>query len=315
MILPQLTGRGLFVFSDPGGAKPILSYAKINSKLEEVFMISDRVYPFFANFDISVISYQKEESEQEMIQRYNPDFVFTGTSYTSQIEIKFLRAAKKMGIPTYSFIDHYTSYRERFQLDGHFVYPDFICVIDDKAKQIATEKRLGAPLIISGNYYHDYLKGWKPDISKEAFFRSINIPLSEKKICLYGPDPLSNLVKEKETSFDEIEATIELSKIAYQLTETHQFILNPHPNQNIKKIANICERDIILIRDPVDVNTLIYYSDVVIGFFSNFLIEATILKKPVIRFFLNKEFKDPLALLNIGKVAYPETIIGELQLI
>lgn len=315
MILPPLIGRGLFVFSDPGGAKPILSYAKINSELEEICMISDRVYPFFENFEISVIVYKKEVSEKEMIQRFNPDFVFTGTSYTSQIEINFLSAAKKMGIPTYSFIDHYTSYIERFQLDGQFIYPDFICLIDDKAKQIATEKRLGAPLIITGNYYHEFLKGWKPNISKEAFFQSINLTLSGKKICLYGPDPLSNLAKERENSFDEIEATVEMSKIANQLTETHQFILNPHPNQNIEKIADVCGKDIFFIREPVDVNTLIFYSDVVIGFFSNFLIEATILQKPVIRFFLNKEFKDPLELLNIGKVVYPESIFAELQLI
>jgi CDP-glycerol glycerophosphotransferase (TagB/SpsB family) len=68
-----------------------------------------------------------------------------------------------------------------------------------------------------------------------------------------------------------------------------------------------------LITQPIDVNSLIYYADVVLGFFSNFLVEATILNKPVLRFFLNKEMIDPFEKMNIGKVVYPENIISELQ--
>ena len=63
-----------------------------------------------------------------------------------------------------------------------------------------------------------------------------------------------------------------------------------------------------------DINTLIYYSDVVIGFFSNFLIEATIMRKPVIRFFPKEISNDPFSHLAIGKIAYPSTVIKELNL-
>ncbi len=314
MILPKLAGRGLFVFSDPGGAKPILSYALLNSELNEMLLLSDRKYSFFQDFPLTIIAY-RNESIRDIIENFRPDFVFTGTSYTSQIEIKFIKTAKEVGINTFSFVDHYTSFLERFRLNGKLEFPDNICVIDKLAENIAIEKGLANRTIITGNYYHEYLKKWKPAISKKKFLQNIGINANEKKICVYGPDPLSNKPKEKSTDFDEIDATRVLSKVAYQLRETHLFILNPHPNQDVKKIINECGDHLILILKPLDVNSLIFFADVVIGFFSNFLIEANVLQKPVLRFFLNKEMNDPLRQLNVGKVVYPENIISELKLI
>ncbi len=117
MILPKLAGRGLFVFSDPGGAKPILSYALLNSELNEMLLLSDRKYSFFQDFPLTIIAY-RNESIRDIIENFRPDFVFTGTSYTSQIEIKFIKTAKEVGINTFSFVDHYTSFLERFRLNG-----------------------------------------------------------------------------------------------------------------------------------------------------------------------------------------------------
>ena len=310
MILPKLVGRGLFIFSDPGGAKPILSYATLNASLSNVLVVSDRKYPFFNDFQIPV-NFYNNESIAEIIDKFKPSFIFTGTSYTSKLEIKFIKIAKQLEIPTYSFIDHYTSFLDRFNLDGEQVYPDFICLIDDLAKSILHQKKIEVPAIITGNYFHQYLKMWKPIYTKKEFLEKVGIQLGKKKLCVYGPDPLSNIVKFNE--FDELEATIQLSKIAEELKETHQFILNPHPNQNLEKISKACGNHMFLITQPIDVNSLIYYADVVIGFFSNFLLEATILNKPVLRFFLNKEMSDPLEKMNIGKVVYPENIISELQ--
>ena len=64
-----------------------------------------------------------------------------------------------------------------------------------------------------------------------------------------------------------------------------------------------------------DVNTLLYYSDVVIGFFSNILIESRLMNKPVIRFLLNDKVQDPFHDKNIGIIAYPNTIADELKLL
>jgi hypothetical protein len=185
MILPKLVGKGLFVFSDPGGAKPILSYATLNPSLSDVLVISDRKYPFYNDFAISV-NFYNNESIAEIIDKYKPSFIFTGTSYTSKLEIKFIKIAKKLGIPTYSFIDHYTSFLERFDLDGEGVYPDNICLIDDIAKSIFLQNKIEVPAMITGNYFHEYLKSWKPIYNKKELLEKVGIQVSKKKYVCMG---------------------------------------------------------------------------------------------------------------------------------
>ena len=105
-MINEIKGKGLFVFSDPGGAKPILSFI-FNKKVKNYMVVSDRKYNFFSDFNINVETYDLNK-ENEIINEYNPDYIFTGTSYTSKIELKFISLAKKLNISTYSFIDHYT---------------------------------------------------------------------------------------------------------------------------------------------------------------------------------------------------------------
>jgi hypothetical protein len=101
--IPELKGRGLFVFSDPGGAKPLLALLKLRPELKNYLVVSDRNYDFFSDFNIPVASYTSE-SANEVIKEFNPDFIFTGTSYTSKIELNFVLAAKRFNIPSYSFL-------------------------------------------------------------------------------------------------------------------------------------------------------------------------------------------------------------------
>ena len=132
--------KGLFVFSDPGGAKPILSFISIN-KLSNYKIISDRKYQFYSDFNLEV-NYFNDLSIEKLLLEYKPDYVFTGTSYTSKIEVKFLKHSKKINIKTYSYIDHYTNYESRFNLKNKIYLPDNLILIDEKAKNIALKTKL-----------------------------------------------------------------------------------------------------------------------------------------------------------------------------
>jgi hypothetical protein len=92
----ELKGRALFVFSDPGGAKPILTLVDENiGTLTAVKVVSNRTYPFYNDFLTNVDTPDLISN----IYDFKPDFIFTGTSYTSDIEIKYIKAAKENGIP------------------------------------------------------------------------------------------------------------------------------------------------------------------------------------------------------------------------
>lgn len=311
-MLLDFSGKGFFVFSDPGGAKPVLALADtLKDRLTDLQIISDRHYPFYADFLSKVKEY--EGAAYDNLQRFRPDFLFTGTSYTSTIELDYIKAAEMLSIPSYAFVDHWTSIRERFSKSGEETLPGHILLIDERAKKIALEQGLEESLLsVFENPYHQYIRNWRPAVSREAFMVSLGIGNTPKRLAVFAPDPLSNINGKDKYGFDEITATIELSRLTEELQDEYWFLLKPHPNQNMAALQAVVGDHILLAPQDIDTNTLIFYSDVVIGFFSNFLIEADVMKKKVIRFLGTTLTNDPFD-NSIGKVVFPDDLQKELM--
>lgn len=313
----NLKGKGLFIFSDPGGAKPILALIKILN-IKDYLIISDRKYNFFSDFELNVNSYTAG-NEEMIIDEYKPDYLFTGTSYTSNIELLFLKAATKKNIVTYSFVDHWTNISKRFiDQNGNLVQPDNILLLDKKAVAIAIQEGIITNKIdIIGNPYHSWLQKWIPKGTKDFFIQNIDNKISKKKILLYAPDPLSNVNGKEKFGFDEISATKMLVTIFEKnkkLLDKWVVIVKPHPNQDKSKLSHLISGNpsFYILADNADTNECIYFSDVVMGFFSSILIESTIINRPVLRFLLETSINDPFEELNIGEVVGIETFISTL---
>ena len=312
-----LKGKVLFVFSDPGGAKPILSLIE-NENLSDSVVISDRIYPFFKDFRSRVEPCNEEV--ETIIDKYKPDLIYTGTSYSSNIEKKFIRFAVLNGIQSVSFIDHWTSMRKRFEDEkGSLILPDQIAVIDERAKQIAINEGLDENRIaITGNPYHKWLSRWKPIVTKQEFLHSIGLDKLNKKIALYAPDPLSNVNGFSTFGFDEISSTKEIIEaISEESNICHDWIIliKAHPNQNLNKLKSLLvNNDMFKLLPPeIDTNTCIFYSDIIIGFFSSLLIEANILKKNIFRYLPLELKNDPIQELNIGSIVNKQSLISLLN--
>ena len=296
--------RGLFVFSDPGGAKPLLAFIE-NHKLNDYKVISDRKYDFFTDFQIKVNSF-KDEDIDKIFKDFNPDYILTGTSYTSKIELKFISCAKKLNINTYSYIDHYTNYEERFIFDNHYIFPKNIILIDEIAKKIAIKTILSnhSNLIVINNFYHDFLRNWTPKTERENFLENRQIN-SDEKIIVFAPDPISN-VNEK-NSFDENDIWNDLADVLKKINSVKLIVIVKfHPNQNkgalIKTINNSNYKNVIFFDQKNSID-LLYHSDIVVGMFSSILVEAKVLRKQTIRHFPPSSFKDPLLALDIGLIS------------
>lgn len=290
------SGKGLFVFSDPGGAKPLLAFIKMYA-VECYVVVSDRKYDFFDDFNLDVRTYG-EKDEEILIKKIRPDYVFTGTSYTSKLELKFIKSAQANNIISYSFIDHYTSYVERFEFESKLCFPDFICLIDERARKIAIEKSLKASLIITGNFYQHFLRNWTPNFTRTNFLQKLKIP-KESKIIVYAPDPLSNVGGIDKYGLDEHSVLRDTLMALESLNRTDlTLLIKAHPNQNKQ---NLFKDDVqsdkirIIMLDSVHTNTLLYYADLVIGMFSNILVEASILGTEIIRCLIGFKQPDPLS--------------------
>jgi hypothetical protein len=306
----DLRGRGVFVFSDPGGAKPVLALVKsLEHQLTDFLILSDREYGFFKDFGLEVI---KPSSSKNEIEDFNPDFIFTGTSYTSKIELNYLKEGKKRNVQTYAFVDHWTNIRERFNNDGEEILPDKICVIDDKAKQIGISQGLeDSRILIIGNPFQDYLRSWHPSISKELFFSTMGINVGNRRVLVFAPDPLSNVNGAEKFGFDETTVMDELASLIDAILVKYIFVFKPHPNQDMSRLNQQLLEKIVIAKQDVDNNSLIYYSDVIMGFFSSYLIEAQIMNKRVLRYLpensINDPFKDSAIGTIVNKTSFLET--------
>ena len=81
-----------------------------------------------------------------------------------------------------------------------------------------------------------------------------------------------------------------------------------HPNQNLQRIQEAITNHFFILPYDVDTNSLIYYSDLVLGFFSSFLIEAHIMHKPVLRFLMEGVKKDPFESMHFGIIVNHITV-------
>jgi predicted glycosyltransferase len=304
--------KGIFVFSDPGGAKAVLAEAFFMKKkgLTDIRVYSDRKYSFAKEFEAEVL--EPLPSPDVIISEFKPNFIYAGTSYTSDIELNFIAAAKKKGIKSIAVIDHWTSMKARFLRKDEFIFPDEIHVIDERAKAICVEEGIDAGSIrITGNPYHQYLKQWKPTEDKKTFLGKLGIK-DDKKIVVYAPDPLSNVNGKEKFGFDEVSATGQIGQLLDKNSFYHfHFILKTHPNQNTQKISP--SEKMIMANDTIDSGTLMYYADLVIGFFSNFLLEAALLGKKVLRFHPLPLINDPLESTGTGKIVDLEGLKLELN--
>jgi len=298
--------RGLFIFSDPGGAKPLLAFIE-NHKLKDFKVISDRVYDFFLDFGINVINF-KNENIKKIIKEFNPEYILSGTSYTSKIELRFISEARKLNIDTYSYIDHYTNYKERFILDNQFIFPRNIILIDKVAEKIAIENKLSthSNLIVLNNFYHAFLRNWVPKTKRENFLINRQIKFDEK-ILVFAPDPLSNINGKEKYLFDENDVWNDLADVLRKINSDKLIVIVKfHPNQNkatlINTINNNNYKNVVFYDQNSSID-LLFHTDMIVGMFSSILVEANIFNTKIFRHFSKKSLRYPLSKLDIGLIS------------
>lgn len=309
----NLFGRAFFVISDPGGAKPILAFIlKNKNKFTEFYILSDKLHSFYQDFDLPI--HLKNKICKNDLLQFSPDFIITATSHKSNIEIHALYLAKKIKLKSYVYIDHSTYILERFLFRKKYVFPDYILACDKYVKNELIFQGFNTKnIIILNNPYLLWLAKWTPSISKEKFFEKFGLDLT-KKTLLYLPDPLSNKSDAlNQFGYDEIIATKELNILFKKLKSNYNILLKPHPNQNLIKFNSIKNKQFIVLDTNSDINSFFYYSDYIIGFFSNSLIEALIFKKKVFRYQPINTIYDPLKNRNIGTVSNINTLLKYLS--
>jgi len=316
----ELSGDTVFFFSDPAGARACLAAAFLLRQRQpaaRVRLFSNRVHTFGSDVpDLAV----------EHVDAVNPDcfdgasFVFTGTSHpdsSRSFELHAIAEAERLGLPTAAFVDHWVNFRLRFESDRGLILPRTILVLDEEARRRAIAEGLPADrLQIWPNPHLVYVAGhWRPRGDRAATRRELGVG-EEAFVILYAPDPIKMRDPGGQRGFDEIGATRDLIGCLGGLGDRVQVLAKLHPLQPAEPIrALLASSPQVIVADGrAEVPELIHASDAVVGFFSNLLLEADALKRPVVRYYPGDRASDPLAHLALGTlVGSAGELSGELR--
>lgn len=286
-----------YAFSDPAGANACMAMARLSAKLfkQSSILLSNKKYDTVLGDNVQLVN------ETPDFRQLKTDCLFTGTSHpqsSAYFEVKCIQSAKDEGMRTISFVDHWVNFNLRFLNKENLpVYPDEVWVVDEKAKQLALEEGLpGEKLVVSGNPYHEYLKVfWKPVFSGKSYLERIGLR-GDKTTVLFAPDPLSLRGGKKTAGFTEDEALHQIINVMCELPMPAQLVVKCHPLQPVEVFSSLVENSPVEIHllTKADTLELLHSCDVVIGFYSNILLEAEALGKKVIRFFPGEESADLL---------------------
>jgi hypothetical protein len=293
--------KGIFFSHDPGGTNaliPVVKYLQV-CDIECLNYAASYAVPLWRKSGLPFLELplQTQQEADEFISDARPDFVFTGTSEDTTHEGRLWAAARAQKVRTFSVIDHWTRYRERYLVNGKFSPTDVIFTIDEAAKkEMISLGFLPESILACGQPHFEKYQHYYSGISAEEFKKSLQ--LSRSKKILFVSDivsisfpPVSGtpaLGFDEHTTLDALLDAIERLPIIKNEVE---MIIKLHPKEPLDNFSKLLASKkptipchIISEADNLD---LIYHSDFVIGMFSMMLFEAYLMKKPVLSLQLN----------------------------
>jgi hypothetical protein len=305
MMWHQFNGEGLFVFSDPAGAKACLALNEIITEKGiqgSRVLLSNKEYSFYKDFTGSVKVIKTEEAKEYVKEMQKFDWIFAGTSDPKSSGCFELICIENADAISFSFVDHWSNFHLRFEFGNRVIFPDNILVLDERARKLAIKDGLPAEKMrLLKNPYHTYLRGFSQKaVKKSELCIKYKIPAA-KKILVFAPDPVSLYTANGKNEADVLKELVD----DYYINDNFFILLKLHPLQPLDQIQSLIEKfDLTVIRDldfsPVDIFT---NADIILGFYSNYLLEAALFNNNVIRYKLEGNAYSDLFPENVGVCA------------
>lgn len=248
------------------------------------------------NSPFEAIAQRENLDTQSSLDFYGFDALFFGTGWTEKIERKFVKEAKLSGIPSFAFLDHWSSYKERFDYPDESWrrnLPNYVIVSDEKAERLAKQFALAEVLRINNFYLQSQIE----DISQEEITPSENLlflsePTQEVALSTYG--------NENHWGFTQYSALEEILN-NFEKFECKGLHIRLHPSEEkhqytkvLKKFPHIKSQIYPASFYPLEKDLL--RSKMILGFDTMALYTASLLNKPILSFLPsnNREFLLPL---------------------
>lgn len=232
----------------------------------------------------------------QQLETLKPDALFFGTGWQEKVERPYVTYCKKHAIPTVAFLDHWSSYRERFG------YPyeewgkncgNFTAVHDEKAFELATVLKLPRPIALPNLY----LKKLVEDAKEKKITPTQNL--------LFLSEPTDAVAKqmhgdENYWGFTQYTALEDILK-HFERFECAGLTIRLHPSETssgFKKILKKYPHIRVQINDArtFDLTHQLLSAKIILGFDTMALHTAALMGKSVISYLpsKNRDFLLPL---------------------
>ena len=200
-------------------------------------------------FDRSALDFVRVKSIEDFVEC---DLIITGTGWMSDLEISALKYAKANLIPTFTVLDHWVNYQNRFQN----LIPNLLGVTNLEAYKIATDAFPGVPLILL------------PDL-QICCYREILSSSTENDGLLVLLEPLENLQGIFNVDLVLMKSILTQALLISDSRELGPVTLRLHPSQHLDSDginSLLLEFPEILISDEEDLLSDLSRSAVILGF-------------------------------------------------
>ena len=211
-----MTNIIVLVSHDAGGARLLASWAnKRKEKLNFEIFCSGPAQAIFLEYFKSTSSYNSLMFNKYINQNKDSiSRVVTTTGWSSDVEKEALNYAKKVGLKTSTYIDHWLNYNERFNYKNKTILPYEIWIHDHYSKIIANKTFKSIKIKMKKNEY------------LEDFIR--NNKQKEQNILLFVLEPIRNIsTEQQEKIYNKL-----ISYIDTSFKHSLKFIIRQHPSEN-----------------------------------------------------------------------------------
>lgn len=278
------------VSHDAGSSEIICAFIKKHIDQSEWILYAKKGSPFHN------IALRETLQVSTHLNLKNCDALFFGTGWQEKTERLFIQQAKSLGIPCFAFMDHWSSYRERFGYPEDAWeknLPDFTVLSDKKAETIANNYAFPHPIRVDNFYLQNQLTHANAEkVSKIDNLLFLSEPTDEVALATYGDKDYWGFTQN--SALEDILKNFE----KFECSGLH---IRLHPSENkhqytavLKKFPHIKSQ--IYPADFVPIEKDLLRSKVIIGFDTMALYTAALLHKPVISYLPsdNREFLLPL---------------------
>jgi hypothetical protein len=304
----------LVVCHDAGAAEVVSAYVKEHSKkFNFVCLVAGPAIKVFKRKSLFKLAISLTQANKLLTTKGAVSFVLTGTGWGSPLELDAIKLAKKHGIKTVAYLEHWVNLRERFSYPNKMWkqnLPDEFWAGNKYTKALAEKFIKQIPCKLVPNLYYKEMRKEYQKVKKQVIGKARNILFVSQPIKVgRGPKNHDHLFKFSE--FDVLESIL---NYASDKELNNAVVIGYHPSEKKDKFRQLIKKysgEVTIIKESGSRLKDIAEARAIVGISSTILVIASLCdsRKKVASFIPDIKAKFPIPFDEIIKVRNTKQLV------